>query len=135
MSISDDDLDDTFNGDDSITIGKEIAASSVDKTTKAKAKSVRGKKQDESTTDEIECICKATSNDHIMIKCDWCQDWYHDSCIGINRSDQIGFWVCVLCRKLPHTVNKIESLLEQVVKTNGDLLDELTKKTEDHSLL
>jgi len=144
MSISDDDLDDTFNGDihdvmlstdDSITIEKEIAASSVDKTTKTKAKSVRGKKQDESTTDKIECICKATSNDQSVIKCDWCQEWYHDSCMGINRNDQIGFWVCVSCRKLPQTVNKIESLLEQVAKTYGDLLDELTKKTEDYSLL
>ena len=55
--------------------------------------------------------------------------------MGINRNDQIGFWVCVLCRKLPQTVNKIESLLEQVVKTNGDLLDKLTKKNEELSLL
>ena len=55
--------------------------------------------------------------------------------MGINRNDQMGFWVCVLFRKLPQTVNKIESLLEQVVKTNGDLLDKLTKKTEELSLL
>jgi hypothetical protein len=144
MSASDDVLDDTFNSDlhdvmfstdDSITIEKEIAASNVDKTTKTKTKSVRCKKQDELTTDTIECICKATSNDHSIIKCDWYQEWYHDSCMGINRNDQIGFWVCVLCRKLPQTVNKIESLLEQVVKTNGDLLDKLTKKTEELSLL
>jgi hypothetical protein len=54
------------------------------------------------------------------------QEWYHDSCMGMNRNDQIGCWVCVLCRKLPQTVNKIESLLEQVIKTNGDLLDKLT---------
>jgi hypothetical protein len=110
MSASDNVLDDTFNSDlhdvmfstdDSITIEKEIAASNVDKTTKTKTKSVRCKKQDELTTDTIECICKATSNDHSMIKCDWCQEWYHDSCMGINRNDQIGFWVCVLCRKLP----------------------------------
>jgi hypothetical protein len=75
MSISDDVLDDTFNGDiihdvmlstdDSIIIEKEIAASNVDKTTKAKAKSFRCKKQDELNTDKIECICKATSNDHL----------------------------------------------------------------------
>jgi hypothetical protein len=42
----------------SITIEKEIAASNVDKTTKTKAKSVRCKKQDELTTNTIECICK-----------------------------------------------------------------------------
>jgi len=65
MSVSDDVLDDTFNGDihdvmlstdDSITIEKEIATSNVDKTTKTKAKSVHCKKQDELTTDTIECI-------------------------------------------------------------------------------
>ena len=73
MSISDDVLDDTFNGDiihdvmfstdDSIINEKGIAASNVDKTTKAK--SFRCKKQDELTTDKIECIYKATSNDHL----------------------------------------------------------------------
>jgi hypothetical protein len=65
MSTSDNVLDDTFNDDihdvmfstdDSITIEKEIAASNVDKTTKTNAKSVRCKKQDELTTDTIECI-------------------------------------------------------------------------------
>ena len=100
MSSSDVVLDDTFNGHihdvmfstgDSITTENEIAASNVDKTTKTKAKSVRCKKQGELTTNTIECICKATSNDHSMIKCDWCQEWYHDSCMGINRNDQIRF--------------------------------------------
>jgi hypothetical protein len=66
MPVSDDALDDTFNGDihdvmfsiaDSITIEKEIAASNVDKTTKTNAKSVRCKNQDELTTGTIDCIC------------------------------------------------------------------------------
>ena len=32
------------------------------------------------------CICREPHNNRFMICCDKCEDWFHGSCVGVNRA-------------------------------------------------
>lgn len=55
---------------------------------------------DESSLDEpVYCICKKPDNGRWMIGCDFCDDWFHGSCIGMNegKADLVIKFACPLC--------------------------------------
>ena len=52
------------------------------------------------TTEEVvNCACKRTEEDGLMIQCDICLCWQHGSCLGIEEEDQVQeYYVCETCR-------------------------------------
>ena len=33
------------------------------------------------------CVCKKMYSDRFMIQCDYCDEWYHGSCVNITVTD------------------------------------------------
>ena len=52
------------------------------------------------TTEEVvNCACKRTEEDGLMIQCDICLCWQHGYCLGIEEEDQVqDYYVCETCR-------------------------------------
>ncbi|GIY71618.1 CXXC-type zinc finger protein 1 [Caerostris darwini] len=48
---------------------------------------------------EIYCICRSSNINAFMISCDYCQEWYHGECIGVNEYEakNIDLYCCKSC--------------------------------------
>ena len=56
-----------------------------------------------------------------MIRCNWCQLWFHERCMNIDKDETVGFWACTVCRDLPRTVLRISEQLSAIANTNMDV--------------
>eukprot|EP00095_Tigriopus_kingsejongensis_P002905 snap_masked-scaffold336_size202805-processed-gene-0.11 protein:Tk02905 transcript:snap_masked-scaffold336_size202805-processed-gene-0.11-mRNA-1 annotation:"phd finger protein 20-like isoform x2" len=51
----------------------------------------------------VNCTCKRTEEDGLMIQCDICLCWQHGICLGIDEEDQVpDKHVCQICRDPPN---------------------------------
>ena len=73
-----------------------------------------------------------------MIQCCFCMTWFHQQCVGIQKDDPIGIWLCLRCRSVPTSVqNEINNLRSDVtqLKTTAELIlssmNNLTTKLEN----
>ncbi|XP_054709341.1 uncharacterized protein LOC129219046 [Uloborus diversus] len=63
----------------------------------------RNSDSEEEDPDKLWCICRKPHNNRFMIQCDSCKEWYHGSCVGINRSLGLRLekekkeWRCPVC--------------------------------------
>lgn len=58
--------------------------------------------QDKNNLDaQLYCICRSPMIDVFMIKCDFCEEWYHGDCIGITEeeSESIDKFCCMQCKR------------------------------------
>lgn len=55
---------------------------------------------DTSSDSEKYCFCRQTWNERFMIACDYCDEWYHGSCVNISPTEalQIAKYKCRRCR-------------------------------------
>ena len=89
------------NLNDSITKLKEIA--SVES---RGSKHMNGNKESDNHAKAKQCCdsCKVKTSSkkkYGMIQCTFCMQWFHEYCVGIQKDDPIGIWVCLTCRKVP----------------------------------
>ncbi|KAE9046809.1 hypothetical protein PR002_g1445 [Phytophthora rubi] len=79
------------------------------------------------------CICRQPF-DGLMIGCDYCDDWFHDSCIGMSKekAEKVEHYTCPSCSVL----QELGVMLEQAKVTGrqGSLWDmqEYAKSFEKH---
>ena len=69
-----------------------------------------------------------------MIQCNVCMSWFHEQCVGLNKSSEpIGLWLCLSCRKFPETVTTELSVLKTELcglkKSTHDILSAVTELT------
>ena len=43
------------------------------------------------------CTCRKGDDGDFMIACDWCNEWYHGTCVGIPSTRQIDSYKCDAC--------------------------------------
>ena len=133
---------DTVNTDDSITLQKEILRIDDPVTSTQIVSSKRSKKSTEkqivamSKKDEHNmCVCNGTVSDQNQVRCNWCQSWFHERCVGIGKDDPVVFWACTECRCVPLMVRTINEKLDEVLKVNQSIVQELNNKTTELQLL
>ncbi|MEW8547186.1 MAG: GDSL-type esterase/lipase family protein, partial [Candidatus Thiodiazotropha sp.] len=75
---------------------------------------------------------------HDMIRCSLCMVWYHEQCVGIQKDEPVGLWLCTSCRAVPHTVQgditSIRNDVEQLQQSTELILtavQELTTKLDN----
>ena len=57
------------------------------------------------------CLCGYPDDGKPMIKCDFCEDWYHISCLNMSLEEYKAFesssytWLCKVCEALKLEVN------------------------------
>ena len=53
--------------------------------------------------DEAYCLCRTPWQGRFMIQCDYCDEWYHGSCVNITATDalEIDRYKCCLCKNKP----------------------------------
>ena len=53
--------------------------------------------------DEAYCLCRTPWQGRFMIQCDYCDEWYHGSCVNITATDalEIDRYRCCICKNKP----------------------------------
>ena len=51
-----------------------------------------------------------------MTRCAHCTIWFHDTCVGIEKDEPIGLWMCKSCRDIPQIVKNEVIYLKNDVK-------------------
>ncbi|KAL0587171.1 hypothetical protein ABG067_003229 [Albugo candida] len=75
------------------------------------------------TATERYCICRQPYSG-FMIGCDHCEDWFHDTCIGLSkeRAEKIDHYTCPSCTillELVQSLNQFKTMASHMV-LNGD---------------
>ncbi|CCI40974.1 unnamed protein product [Albugo candida] len=75
------------------------------------------------TATERYCICRQPYSG-FMIGCDHCEDWFHDTCIGLSkeRAEKIDHYTCPSCTillELVQSLNQFKTMTSHMV-LNGD---------------
>ena len=55
-----------------------------------------------------------------MTRCSLCMVWYHDQCVGLDKDEPVGVWLCVMCRQVPQGLQ--DNLID--IKTDAEQLKE-----------
>ena len=124
QSDNDDENIDTRNDgqsralDDSITLLKQPATTTKDNSTDRDSKDKPSSKCCDTCT-----IKPKPRKSYPMTRCSLCMSWYHDQCVGLEKDEPIGVWLCVSCRQVPDSIQ--DSLID--IKTEVEDLKESTK--------
>lgn len=52
-----------------------------------------------------------------MTRCSICMTWFHDQCVGLDKDEPVGIWLCSSCREVPQGLQKnIIELKTEVVQ-------------------
>jgi len=78
----------------------------------------KGNKQNNVSSETVfPCICNSSGSGD-MIKCNWYQEWLHETCVNITKDDNIGFWICP----------DIKDQMSCIVQQNMDLVRDVSSK-------
>ena len=56
--------------------------------------------QDEEDDQKEYCVCRKPYSGRFIIQCDFCDEWYHGSCVNITPTDALGIdrYKCKACK-------------------------------------
>lgn len=94
-------------------------------------KSRKSNKKSPTDTNITLCICNDSQMVSDMIRCNFCQIWFHTRCITDDCDNETGFWVCSECRLLPTRIKNIESVLLSFVGQYEDVHTKLAKNPQN----
>ena len=112
----------TYDGDDSITIAKTTAracaeTAGTDKNIASVKKKATGASRGRPSTNKAkeadtksdkyyvdDCNLKTGGS---MTQCNLCMNWFHDKCVGIKKSNSVGWWYCGGCRLMTANVSML----------------------------
>lgn len=66
-----------------------------------------------------------------MIRCNFCQIWFHTRCITDDCDNETGFWVCSECRLLSTRITNIESVLLSFVGQYEEVQTKMAQKSAE----
>ena len=74
----------------------------------------------EKSTKDTKCCnsCKINAKSktrYAMIRCSLCMTWYREQCVGIDKDEPIGLWLCLSCRNVPQKLRTEISYLKKDV--------------------
>ena len=108
--------------DNSITVLKHIA------TTESKL---------DRKTNKIQKCCETCTikpkgrKSYPMIRCSLCTAWYHEKCVGVEKDEPIGVWLCLTCRNVPQGLQsdlaEIKQDVDHLKHTTGLIIDAISK--------
>ena len=80
-----------------------IQSSQPTKKNTVQNKSSKNKLSDQKCCDT--CAIKPKSKKKLdQIQCSTCMSWFHEQCMGLNKTEPVGVWSCLSCRVFPATV-------------------------------
>ncbi|CAC5415087.1 unnamed protein product [Mytilus coruscus] len=140
---ADDQEKETYDADESITLIKEIHKNSVSASYNYTVSANKTKKQEGSSTfrqycfSNINppCVCNGTLKNQNQIRCNFCQELFHERCVEVKRDDPIGFWTCPDCRKIPTLIKAMDKNFGVVSQNNTNLVQELKNKNDQIQIL
>ena len=56
-----------------------------------------------------------------MLRCIFCYSWFHTDCTGADINVD-GAWPCPSCRKMPETIKKLETKMQQLLESNTKIV-------------
>lgn len=105
--------------DDSITLLKQTTTTVSEKSTD------KNKKDNPSSKCCETCNLKPKPRKpYPMTRCSLCMVWYHDQCVGLDKDEPVGVWLCVMCRQVP------QGLQDNLIDIKTDI--EQLKEAFDH---
>ncbi|VDI43251.1 nucleosome-remodeling factor subunit BPTF [Mytilus galloprovincialis] len=92
------------------------------------------KRQQETTTEELYCLCKTPYDEsQFYIGCDRCQDWFHGKCVGISEKEagSLDVYLCPKCKQQDK-----EDPISSKILTDSDYeqLKRLVKSLQSHKM-
>ena len=106
------------NLNDSITKLKKVANAETISLKSTSKETTESETSNKNTKCCDKCKLKTTSKKkYDQIQCTFCMSWFHETCVGINKDDPIGIWVCLICRNVPTELKSdINSLKDEFVE-------------------
>ena len=97
---NDDEVDKTIN--DSITQLKQVVHNNNDAAESLNVKtSANDNTQVKAICDDSCQVKRDSKKRYDMTRCVQCAIWFHDTCVGIEKDEPIGLWMCKSCRDIP----------------------------------
>ena len=91
----------------------------------------KSKKKSSTDTNITLCICNDSQMVSDMIRCNFCQIWFHTRCITDDCDNETGFRVCSECRLLSTRIKNIESVLLSFVGQYEEVQTKLAQKSAE----
>ena len=65
------------------------------------------------------------TNRTAMIRCCLCMRWHHTECVGIDNSDEVGFWPCPDCRNIAADMKLMREAVTTTMETTNATIRQL----------
>ncbi|KAK3091634.1 hypothetical protein FSP39_021392 [Pinctada imbricata] len=92
------------------------------------------RKQRETATEELYCLCKTPYDDtQFYIGCDRCQDWFHGRCVGVSQveADHMDTYICPNCDKK----EKADPISQKILSEKDyESLKRLVRSLQSHKM-
>ena len=95
---------------------------------KAKVKPKASRKSTDRNKCHDKCSAANAKERTDQIQCNFCQSWFHEKCMNVQKEDILSFWLCLGCRLFPKTLADINTRLDQLAEVNEDLVRQLSTK-------
>ena len=117
---SDNESQQDHDANDSITQLKQI--DTTDNETTDHSNTTKPKQNNADQSEKTVCIqiCKIKPNSkqqYDRTRCTLCLMWYHDKCVGLDKDEPIGLWLCPSCRNTLHVLKNDVTCLKNDVKS------------------
>ena len=125
---NDDENDETANVNDSITQMKQVINSKNDTAECSNVKTLANDNTKVKAVCDESCQIKPdTKKRYDMTRCVQCSIWFHDTCVGIEKGEPIGLWMCKACRDIPQIVKdevmNLKNDVKQLMESTDTILE------------
>ena len=125
---NDDENDETANVNDSITQLKQVINNKNDTAECSNVKTLANDNTKVKAVCDESCQIKPdTKKRYDMTRCVQCSIWFHDTCVGIEKGEPIGLWMCKACRDIPQIVKdevmNLKNDVKQLMESTDTILE------------